>query len=89
MTVDHPLRTRLAVGWDQGKGAGAHRAGANEVVFPWANRKEVEHDVHEEVGEHVQFVSARTVREVLDAAFRVSTLPRRADAHNPLVESRL
>ena len=68
---------------------GAHRAGANKVIVPWANRKDVEHDVPKEVRARMQFVFARTVREVLDAAFGVGALPWRADAHHPLVESRL
>ena len=68
---------------------GAHRVGANKVIVPWANRKDVEHDVPKEVRARMQFVFARTVREVLDAAFGVGTLSWRADAHHPLVESRL
>ena len=68
---------------------GAHRVGASKVIVPWANRKDVEHDVPKEVRARMQFVFARTVREVLDAAFGDGTLPWRADAHHPLVESRL
>ena len=59
---------------------GAHRAGANKVILPWANRKDVEYDVPKEVRARMQFVFARTVREVLDAAFGVGTLPWRVDA---------
>ena len=40
---------------------GAHRAGANRVILPWANRKDVEHDVAKEVRARIQFVFARTV----------------------------
>ncbi|KAH9177264.1 Lon protease C-terminal proteolytic domain-containing protein [Lactarius sanguifluus] len=47
---------------------GAHHAGANKVIVPWANRKDVEHDVPKEVRARMQFVFARTVRELLDAA---------------------
>ena len=68
---------------------GAHRAGANKVILPWANRKDVEHDVPKEVRARMQIVFARTVREVLDAAVGVGTLSWRADAHHPLVKSRL
>ncbi|KAI0263695.1 Lon protease C-terminal proteolytic domain-containing protein, partial [Russula aff. rugulosa BPL654] len=65
---------------------GAHRAGANRVILPWANRKDVEHDVAKEVRVRIQFAFARTVREVLDAAFGPGSLPWRAlDAHHPLV----
>ncbi|KAH9990850.1 Lon protease C-terminal proteolytic domain-containing protein [Russula vinacea] len=67
---------------------GAHRAGANRVILPWANRKDVEHDVPKEVRVRTQFVFARTVREVLDAAFGAGSLPWHGDVY-PLVESRL
>ncbi|KAH8987320.1 Lon protease C-terminal proteolytic domain-containing protein [Lactarius akahatsu] len=49
--------------------------GANKVIVPWANRKDVEHDVPKEVQARMQFVFARTVREVLDAAFGRGTPP--------------
>jgi ATP-dependent Lon protease len=58
------------------------------VILPWANRKEVEHDVPKEVRARMQFVFVRTVREALDAAFSAGTLPWRTDVP-PLVESRL
>ena len=85
------LRGRVSpVGGIKEKVLGAHRAGANRVILPWANRKDVEHDVAKEVRARIQFVFARTVREVLDAAFGPGSLPWRApDAHHPLVESRL
>ena len=67
---------------------GAHRAGANRVILPWANRKDVEHDVPKEVRARIHFVFARTVREVLDAGFGPGSLPWHADALL-LVESRL
>jgi ATP-dependent Lon protease len=85
------LRGRVSpVGGIKEKVLGAHRAGANRVILPWANRKDVEHDVAKEVRARIQFVFARTVREVLDAAFGPGSLPWHApaDAH-PLVESRL
>ncbi len=70
---------------------GTHHAGANRVALPWANRKGVGHDVAKEVRARIQFVFAGTVREVLDAACRLGSLPWRApaDARHPLVESRL
>jgi len=88
--VQITLRGRVSpVGGIKEKVLGAHRAGANKVVLPWANRKDVEHDVAKEVRARIQFVFARTVREVLDAAFGPGSLPWRApDAHAP-VESRL
>jgi len=68
---------------------GVHSVGTNKVVLPWANRKDVRHEVPREVWARMQFVFARMVRKVLDAAFGVGTLPWRADAHHPLVETRL
>src|SRR6267154_4371806 len=66
--VQITLRGRVSpVGGIKEKVLGAHRAGANKVVLPWANRKDVEHDVAKEVRARIQFVFARTVREVLDA----------------------
>jgi ATP-dependent Lon protease len=69
---------------------GAHRAGANKVIVPWANREDVELDVLKEVCARMQFVFARTVRtmrEELDAAFGKGTLPWRS--LTLVVESRL
>jgi hypothetical protein len=45
------------------------------VILQWANRKYVEHDVAKEVRGRIQFVFARTVRAVLDAAFGFGSLP--------------
>ncbi|KAH9177276.1 Lon protease C-terminal proteolytic domain-containing protein [Lactarius sanguifluus] len=88
MTDEITLRGRAsAVGGVKEKVLGAHRAGANKVIVPWANRKDVEHDVPKEVRARMQFVFARTVREVLDAAFGEGTLPWRT--LTPVVESKL
>jgi len=44
------LRGRVSsVGGVKEKVLGAHRAGAKKVIVPWANRKDVEHDVPKEV----------------------------------------
>jgi ATP-dependent Lon protease len=67
---------------------GSHRAGASKVILPWANRKDVEHDVPKEVRTRTQFVFVRTVREALDAAFGAGTLSWRTDVP-PLIEGRL
>ena len=69
------------MGGSKEKVLGVHRTGANKVILPWANRKHVDYDVPKEVRARMQFEFARTVREVLDAAFGVGTLPWRADAH--------
>lgn len=88
MTGEITLRGRVTpVGGVKEKVLGAHRAGANKVIVPWANRKDVEHDVPKEVRARMQFVFARTVREALDAAFGEGTLPWRTRA--PVVQSRL
>ncbi|KAH9039672.1 Lon protease C-terminal proteolytic domain-containing protein, partial [Lactarius pseudohatsudake] len=88
MTGEITLRGRVSpVGGVKEKVLGAHRAGANKVIVPWANRKDVEHDVPKEVRARMQFVFARTVREVLDAAFGEGALPWRT--LTPVVESRL
>ena len=57
------------------------------MIVPWANRKDVEHDVPKEVRSRMQFVFARTVREALDVAFGEGTLPWRTLA--PVASSRL
>jgi ATP-dependent Lon protease len=58
------------------------------VILPQANRKGVGHDVPKEVRVRPQFVTVKTVREVLDTAFGPGSLLWLADAQ-PLVESRL
>ncbi|KAN0118136.1 Lon protease (S16) C-terminal proteolytic domain containing protein [Russula decolorans] len=84
LTGEITLRGRVSpVGGIKEKVLSAHRAGANRVILPWANRKDVEHDVAK------GFVFARTVREVLDAAFGPGSLPWHAPHAHPLVESRL
>ncbi|KAH9008059.1 ATP-dependent protease La [Lactarius hengduanensis] len=78
----HAPRTGPPVGGVKEKVLGPHRAGANKVIVPWANRKDVEHDVPKEVRARMQFVFARTVREVLDAAFGEGALPSIVPTNN-------
>ena len=59
------------------------------MILPWANRKDVEHDIVKKVRGRIQFVFARTVRDVLDAGFGPGSLPRDAPDAHPLVESSL
>ncbi|KAF9006341.1 ATP-dependent protease La [Hymenopellis radicata] len=66
---------------------GAHRAHITKVILPWANRKDVEHDVAPEIRNEMEFVFVRTIREALDAAFGPATLAWRRGA--VMVESRL
>lgn len=88
MTGEVTLRGRVgAVGGIKEKVLGAHRAQISKVILPWANRKDVEHDVPKEVRAAIQIVFVRTVEEALEAAFGKGVVGwRRSDV---LVESRL
>ncbi|KAM5532690.1 hypothetical protein V8D89_013659 [Ganoderma adspersum] len=88
MTGEVTLRGRVGpVGGIKEKVLGAHRAQITKVILPWANRKDVEHDVPLEVRADMQFAFVRTMEEVLDAAFGKGVLNWR---RNVLVmESRL
>lgn len=66
---------------------GAHRAQIKKVILPWANRKDVEHDVAAEIRNDIQFVFVRNVHEALEAAFRKDGLAWRKNVQ--LLESRL
>ncbi|KAG6899475.1 hypothetical protein C0993_009949 [Termitomyces sp. T159_Od127] len=82
------LRGRVTpVGGIKEKVLGAHRAQITKVILPWANRKDVEHDVALEIRNEMEFVFVRTVREALEAAFGKNTLGWRREAL--LMESRL
>jgi ATP-dependent Lon protease len=59
-----------------------------KVILPWANRKDVEHDVALEIRNEMEFVFVRTVREALEAAFGKGVLGWRRDS-TLLLESRL
>ncbi|EIW76777.1 ATP-dependent protease La [Coniophora puteana RWD-64-598 SS2] len=87
MTGEITLRGRVTpVGGIRMKVLGAHRAQVRKIILPWANRKDVEHDVAPELRREMQFVFVRTVSEALDAAFGKGTLGWR---NNILMESRL
>jgi ATP-dependent Lon protease len=89
MTGEVTLRGRVGpVGGIKEKVLGAHRAQIKKVILPWANRKDVEHDVAPEVRNAMQFVFVRTVEEVLEAAFGKGRLRWREDSLLAL-ESRL
>ncbi|KAG5652056.1 hypothetical protein H0H81_006453 [Sphagnurus paluster] len=88
MTGEITLRGRVTpVGGIKEKVLGAHRAQVTKVILPWANRKDVEHDVAPEIRNEMEFVFVRTVREALEAAFGKNTLGWRREAL--LLESRL
>jgi len=88
MTGEITLRGRVTpVGGIKEKVLGAHRAQVKTVILPWANRKDVEHDVALEIRNEMQFVFVRTVVEALEAAFGTGALGWRRNAM--LIESRL
>ncbi|KJA17866.1 hypothetical protein HYPSUDRAFT_45862 [Hypholoma sublateritium FD-334 SS-4] len=88
MTGEITLRGRVTpVGGIKEKVLGAHRAQITKVILPWANRKDVEHDVALEIRNEMEFVFVRTVREALEAAFGKGVLGWRRETM--LLESRL
>lgn len=88
MTGEITLRGRVTpVGGIRMKVLGAHRAQIRKVILPWANRKDVEHDVALEVRREMQFFFVRTIDEALDAAFGRGALGWRKET--VLLESRL
>ncbi|KIJ60939.1 hypothetical protein HYDPIDRAFT_177239 [Hydnomerulius pinastri MD-312] len=88
MTGEITLRGRVTpVGGIRMKVLGAHRAQIRKVILPWANRKDVEHDVAPEIRREMQFFFVRTIDEALEAAFGQGTLGWRREA--VLLESRL
>jgi hypothetical protein len=58
------------------------------VIVLWTNQKDVEHDMAKEVRACVQFVFARTVLDVFNAA-SLGSLPRHGLDTHLFVESRL
>lgn len=86
--VQITLRGRVGpVGGIKEKVLGAHRADVTKVILPWANRKDVEHDVPSEIRAVMQFAFVRTVEEALEAAFGKGTLGWRMK--DVMLESRL
>ena len=70
MTGEITLHGRVTpVGGIKEKVLGAHRAGVKRVLLPYANRRDVEHDVPKEVKESMKFVFVRSVREALGVVF--------------------
>ncbi|KAF7294422.1 Lon protease-like protein [Mycena kentingensis (nom. inval.)] len=89
MTGEITLRGRVTpVGGIKEKVLGAHRAQISKVILPWANRKDVEHDVAPEIQRAMEFVFVRTVNEALEAAFGKNALGWRNNG-SLLIESRL
>lgn len=74
------LRGRVTpVGGIRMKVLGAHRAKVRKIILPWANKKDVEHDVSLAVRQEMQFCFVQTINEALDAAFGKGTLGWRKD----------
>ncbi|KAH6912006.1 ATP-dependent protease La [Coprinopsis sp. MPI-PUGE-AT-0042] len=90
MTGEITLRGRVtAVGGIKEKVLGAHRAHMTKVILPYANRKDVEHDVALEIRNGMEFVFVKTLREALEAAFGKGVLGWRRNTSDLLLESRL
>ena len=85
MTGEITLHGRVTpVGGIKEKVLGAHRAGVKRVLLPYANRRDVEHDVPKEVKESMKFVFVRSVREALGVVFGEDVLMRGGDGGDGL-----
>ena len=70
MTGEMTLRGLvMPVGGVKEKVIAAHRLGIRQICCPVKNRKDVEHDVPENVQADMEFVFATRIEEVLEAAF--------------------
>jgi ATP-dependent Lon protease len=69
MTGEISLRGQvLPVGGIKEKVVSAHRAGIRKIILPFRNRKDVEQDVPEKLKEDIEFVFAKNIWDVLEAA---------------------
>ncbi|KAI9269689.1 ATP-dependent protease La [Helicostylum pulchrum] len=74
MTGEISLRGRvLPVGGIKEKVVSAHRAGIRKIILPFRNRKDVEEDVPDKVKNDIQFVFAKSIWDVLEAALIMNT----------------
>ncbi|KAI8329039.1 ATP-dependent protease La [Chlamydoabsidia padenii] len=70
MTGEISLRGQvLPVGGIKEKVISAHRAGIRKVILPWRNQKDVDADIPLPIKADIEFVYAKTIWEVLNAAF--------------------
>lgn len=60
-----------------------------KVILPWANRKDVDHDIPQEIKKEMRFFFVKTVSEGLDAAFGKENVPWRRPRPDFLLETRL
>lgn len=73
MTGEISLRGQvLPVSGIKEKVISAHRAGIQKVILPYRNRKDVKQDVPDRVQQDIEFVYAKTVWDVLEAALIIS-----------------
>lgn len=73
MTGEISLRGQvLPVGGIKEKVVSAHRAGIRKIILPLRNRKDVEQDVPEKVKEDIEFIYAKNIWDVLEAALVMS-----------------
>ncbi|KAI8989420.1 ATP-dependent protease La [Pilobolus umbonatus] len=74
MTGEISLRGQvLPVGGIKEKVVSAHRAGIRKIILPYRNRRDVEQDVPAKVKEDIEFVYAKNIWDVLEAALLTST----------------
>jgi ATP-dependent Lon protease len=67
---------------------GAHRAGMRTVILPWANKKDVEHDINHEIQQQIHIIFVHSIEDVIEAAFGKGKLLHRLPS-TVLYESRL
>ncbi|ORX53491.1 ATP-dependent protease La [Hesseltinella vesiculosa] len=73
MTGEVSLRGQvLPVGGIKEKVISAHRAGIRKIILPYRNRKQVSQDVPDRVQQDIEFVYAKTIWDVLEAALVIS-----------------
>lgn len=87
MTGEISLRGQvLPVGGIKEKVVSAHRAGIRKIILPHRNRKDVDQDVPEKVKRDIEFVYAKNIWDVLEAALVMNetekwTTPRVYESH--------
>ncbi|CAO3630117.1 unnamed protein product [Cunninghamella blakesleeana] len=70
MTGEMSLRGQvLPVGGIKEKVISAHRAGIRKIILPWKNKMDVETDIPSSIKMDIEFVYAKNIFDVLNAAF--------------------
>lgn len=70
MTGEISLRGQvMPVGGVKEKVLAAHRLGLRQICVPFKNRKDIVHDVPEEIQDEITWVYAETIEDILRAAF--------------------